>query len=416
MNKELLKQIIIENQEFVRDIPLFPRDITFEKEGNYVLTGVRRAGKTFALFQVIKNKLSAGLPVSQILYINFEDERLIEMKSEHLQLLLEAHHELFNNKPFLFLDEIQNIAGWEKFARRLADTGYPVFITGSNAKMLSREIATTLGGRFITCDIHPLSFNEFLRINNTAPEKNWEYAKQRFQIRKLFDSYFYYGGFPEITRFDQKKLWLQNLYNKIFFGDIVARYKIRNDFALKLMVKKIAESVHDEISFNRIRHIIQSAGIKIGTATIIEYVSYLKEAWLLFSIKNYFAKTTEKETSGKYYFVDNGILNLFLLNAETILLENLVANHLIRKFGNEVFYLKKNYEVDFYIPHEKTMIQVAYKLKSPETENREIKALLKLSTEVKTEKMLLITLDTAKEIKVNNQTIHVVPVWKWLLQ
>jgi len=415
VNKELIKQIIIENQEFVRDIKLFPRDISFEKQGNYVLTGARRAGKTFAMFQVIKNKLSADVPLSRILYINFEDERLIEMKSEHFNLLLEAHSELFNNKPFLFLDEIQNISGWEKFARRVADLDYAVFITGSNAQMLSHEIATTLGGRFITIDIHPLSFDEFLRVNNTMPEKNWEYSKQRFRIRKLFDSYFYYGGFPEITRFTEKKLWLQNLYNKIFFGDIIARYKIRNDFALKLIIKKLAESVHDETSFNRIRHIIQSAGVKIGTATIIDYIEYLKETWLLFSIKNYFAKITERETAGKYYFIDNGILSLFLMNAETILFENLIAIYLKKKYGNDLFYLKKNNEVDFYILKEKTMIQAAYSLHNPETETREIKAMINLASHVETEKMMIITLDTEKQLQYNHHSITVIPVWKWLL-
>lgn len=416
MNKELIKQIIIENQEFVRDIEIFPRNISFEQQGNYVLTGARRTGKTYAMFQVIKDKLTTGVALSDILYINFEDERLIEMKSEHLNLLLEAHAELFNSMPYMFLDEIQNILGWEKFARRLADQHYTTYITGSNAQMLSREIATTLGGRFITRDIHPLSFNEFLNVNHTQPEENWEYSAQRFEIRKLFDSYFYYGGFPEITRFTEKKLWLQNLYNKIFFGDIVARYKIRNDFALKLTIKKLAESAHDEISFNRIRHIIQSANVKIGTATIIDYIGYLKETWLLFGIKNFLAKTSEKETSGKYYFIDNGILSLFLMNAETILLENLVANHLKQKYGDELFYLKKNTEVDFYIPNEKTMVQVAYNINNTETETREIKAMINLAALVETKKMTIITLDTEKQIQYNNYIINIIPVWKWLLK
>jgi len=320
MNKALLKQIIVENHEFVNNVELFKREATFEEKANYVLVGPRRAGKTFTLFEVIKDKLGKGASISDILYINFEDERLLELTGQHLNLLLEAYRELFDKKPVLFLDEIQNITGWEKFARRLADQQYTLFITGSNAQMLSAEIASTLGGRFIVKEIFPLSFREYLHANGLFPVKNWEFSEQRFAIRKLFDDYFYFGGFPEIIRFNDKQLWLRNLYNKIFFGDIVTRYKIRNDFALKLMIKKLSEATHDEISFTRIRHIIQSAGIKIGTATLIEYVKYLEASWLLFGVKNYFAKTGQRESKGKYYFIDNGILSLFLLNPETILL------------------------------------------------------------------------------------------------
>lgn len=415
MNKELLKQIIIENQEFVRDVETFTRNITFEENGNYVLTGPRRAGKTFAMFRVIKSKLASVTAYSDILYINFEDERLLELKGEHLDLLLEAYREMFDKKPLLFLDEIQNLAGWEKFARRVADQEYTTFITGSNAQMLSREIASTLGGRYIIKEIFPLSFKEYLDALNVQPNKNWEHSSQRFEIRKQFDNYFKYGGFPEIIRFNDKQLWLRNLYNKIFFGDIVTRYKIRNDFALKLMIKKLAESTHDEISFNRIRHVIQSVGVKIGTATLIDYVGFLEESYLIFRIKNYLAKTSQKESAGKFYFIDNGILSLFLLSAETILLENIVANNLKRKYGEEFYYLRKTQEVDFYIPAEKSMIQVTYNLSNPETEMREIKAMMSLAQHVDTEQMTILTLDIEKQIQSSGHIICFIPVWKWLL-
>ena len=415
MNKELLKKIIVENQEFIRDITLLPRDLTIEENGNYVFTGARRSGKTFSMFHIIKDMLAQGISLSTILYINFEDERLLEITGNQLDSLLEAYKELFTEKPVMFLDEIQNVSGWEKFARRLADTSHKVFITGSNAKMLSREIATTLGGRYLIKEIYPLSFREYLQMNNVIPEKNWEYTEQRFEIRKLFDDYFYYGGFPEIIRFSEKRLWLANLYQKIFYGDIIARYKIRNDFALKLLIKKLAESTHDEISFNRIRHIIQSAGIKIGTATLIEYIKYLEESWLIYGIKNYFGKIGERETSGKYYFVDNGILSLFLINPETILLENIVALRLKQQYGAEVYYLKKQTEVDFYIPQKGIMVQASYKILTAETEKREIDGLLKAAQHVETKEMIVVTLDTEKQVSVNGFTINFVPVWKWLL-
>lgn len=415
MNKEIIKQIIIENQEFIKDVNLYERDNKLEKQGNYVLIGARRAGKTYTMLKYIKDTISRGTDLSQILYINFEDERLIELKASDLNQIVEAFRELFNDKPLIFLDEIQNIQGWEKFARRLADQNYHVFITGSNAQMLSREIATILGGRFQIYEVFPLSFEEYLKMNHLIPEKNWEYSSQRFEIRKLFETYFYFGGFPEINKFDEKKLWLRNLYSKIFFGDIITRYKIRNDFALKILVKKLAESVHDEITFTRIRNIIQSSGIKIGTATIIEYLSHLNESWLVFKIENYFAKITEKETSGKYYFIDNGILSLFLLNPETILLENIVALQLKRKYGNDFYFLKKNYEVDFYVPEEKLMLQVSHKQTKPETENREINAMQVLSDTIETKSMVIITLDIEKQVDSGKNKISFIPVWKWLL-
>ncbi len=416
MNTELLKKIIIENQEFIRKVDVKPRRVTIEKTANVVFVGPRRAGKTFAMFQIIKNRIAEGLPLTSVLYINFEDERLLELTSRDLHLLLEAWRELFDQKPVIFLDEIQIIEGWEKFARRLADTKYQVFITGSNAGMLSSEIATTLGGRFMIQEIFPLTFAEYLQMKNIFLETNWRYSEQRFDIRKHFDDYFYYGGFPEIMQFEHKRMWLNNLYQKIFFGDLIARYNIRNDFALKLMVKKLAESVHDEMSFNRIRHIIQSAGVKIGTATIIEYAKYLSETWLIFDVKNHDAKITERESSGKYYFIDNGILALFLINPETILLENLVACHLRQSYGKDIFFVKRGTEVDFYIPSADLLIQVAYQINTPDTEKREMNALLKSADELSVKNLLIITLDTENTISANKHTIHITPIWKWLLE
>lgn len=416
MNKELLKQIIIESHEFIRDLEIVPRSLVLEENGNYVFVGSRRSGKTYSIFQIIKNMIPKDVPLSAILYINFEDERLMELTGGELGLILEAHQELFSDKPVLFLDEIQNIDGWEKFARRMADTGYRIFITGSNAKMLSSEIATTLGARFLIKKIFPLSFHEYLQMNKLELEDNWEYSSQRFEIRRMFDEYFYYGGFPEIIRFQEKRMWLDNLFQKIFFGDLVARYKIRNDFALRLMIKKLAESIQDEVTISRIRNIIQSTGIKIGTNTLFEYIDFMKETWLIHGIKNYLSIISERETSGKYYFVDNGILSLFLMNAETILLENIVACQLIRLYGDGVFYLRSKSEVDFYIPENQQLIQVCYKINLAETEKREVDALISASQNVKTKEMLIITFDTEKVKEVNGFQIRFVPVWKWLLK
>jgi predicted AAA+ superfamily ATPase len=416
MNKDLIKQVIIENHEFISKIELIDRDLFIENEGNYVFVGSRRAGKTYCMFQIINNLIQSGLSIERILYINFEDERLLELKLEDLNLIIDCFKELFNTTPIVFLDEIQIIPGWEKFCRRLADSDYRIFVTGSNATMLSKEIATTLGGRFLIKEIFPFTFTEYLKANNLELENNWEFSSQRFEIRKQFESYFYFGGFPEILKFKEKRMWLDNLYQKIFYGDLIVRYKIRNDFALKLLIKKMAESLHDEVSFNRIKNIIQSTGIKIGTATVVEYTSYLEESWLVFGIKNYLAKISERETSKKYYFIDNGILSLFLQKPETILLENIVACKLKQLYGNQLYYVRLQLEVDFYIPTTKTLIQVSYSIANLETENRETDSLLKVNETIAAETLIIITLDTEKVITRNSFEIQVLPVWKWLLK
>ena len=416
MDKDIIRQIIVEYQEFIKEVKVEERELTIESTGNYVFTGVRRAGKTFSMFQIIKSLLKDTYSLEQILYINFEDERLIELKVSELRLIIDVYKELYNTKPVLFFDEIQIIDGWEKFVRRLADTGYRLFVTGSNAKMLSKEISTTLGGRFIVKEIYPLSFREFLKLNNVALDKNWEYGSQRHEIQREFKEYFYYGGFPELLLFKNKRIWLNNLYQKILYGDLIARYKIRNEFALKLLVKKMVESVHDEVSFTRVKNIINSTGITIGITTVIDYLTNLKSSYLLFDVENYFAKVNDKESKKKYYFVDNGVISLFLNNPDTILLENLVAVRLKQEFGNQLYYLKKQTEVDFYIPDNKTLIQVSYNISDITTEKRETNALLKLSKFVDAEKFMIITRDQEKRIEVNGILIDVVPVWKWLLQ
>ena len=162
MLKNILKEIILRQQTFIPKVHLVKRCIPIEPNGNYVFVGLRRAGKSYMLYQYIQELISRGHDISEVLFINFEDERLVDMKKEDLHLLLEAYCELFPHKPIVFLDEIQNIEGWEHFARRLADEKYKVFVTGSNAHMLSREIASTLGGRYLMKEIWPFTFGEYL--------------------------------------------------------------------------------------------------------------------------------------------------------------------------------------------------------------------------------------------------------------
>ncbi|MDR0791781.1 MAG: ATP-binding protein [Chitinophagaceae bacterium] len=419
MNKELLKQVIADNQLEIPNFKIIKRDFWFEDFGNYVFVGIRRSGKSFLLYQRMQQLLAQGVKWDEMLYLNFEDERLIGMTTEDLNLILEVHLEMYGKKPMLFLDEIQNISGWEKFARRLADSKHRVYITGSNAKMLSKDIQTTLGGRYIAVDVYPYHFKEFLSANNiNFNQKMLLSTKGRADILRQFNSYFSFGGFPEGAMLPSKRDYLTSVYQKIFLGDIAARYSIGNTFALKILFKKIAESMQQSISFTRLANSVSATGAKIGTNTIINYIDYAKDAWLITSIQNIASKIVDKESNPKYYFVDNGILNLFLINGNAALLENLVAITLLRKYGRSdaVFFYNKNIEVDFYLPEIQLAIQVCYSLNDAETRKREITALLQMSKHIEVKKMMVVTKDEENMISENGAVIEVVPIWKWLLR
>ena len=419
MNKDKIKEVIIDNRTEIFNFKVVKRYFKFEDFGNYVFVGIRRAGKSFLLYQRIQELLENGIKHDEILYVNFEDERLTGMISSDLNLLLEVHLELFDKKPILFLDEIQNIDGWEKFARRLADNKYRVYITGSNAKMLSKDIQTTLGGRYIPVDVYPYSFKEFLSANDIDySEKSLFSTKNKADISRMFNEYFYFGGFPELIMFSAKRDYLTSVYQKIFLGDIAVRYSIENTFALRLLFKKLAESIKQPISFSRIANIVASAGAKVSTNTIINYVDYAKDAWLITPIRNIAGKIIDRETNPKYYFTDNGLLNLFLTDPNTFLLENIAAINLLRKYGrnDSVYFYSKEVEVDFYIPDVSTAIQICYSVdESNETLERECKALLKLSEVLECRKLQIITRNEEKVIEYKGKQIEIIPVWKWLL-
>ena len=419
MDKELLKTVLFDNQNEVQQCEVVERDFKFEEFGNYVFTGVRRAGKSYLLFQRIKQLLAAGTHWDEMLYVNFEDERLGGMTAMDLNLLLQTHLEMYGKRPMLFLDEIQNIDGWEKFARRLADSKYRVYITGSNAKMLSNEIQSTLGGRYINVDVYPYSFEEYLKAKSfTLSPSSFYSTEEKARLLALFDDYFRFGGFPEGAAMNSKRDYLTSVYQKIYLGDIAARHKIENTAALRMMFKKIAESLKQPVSYTRLANIITATGIKTGVSTVINYIEYAKDAWLVTPVRNIAGKIVEKETSPKYYFTDNGILNLFLLDANTSLLENLVAVTLLRKYGREdsVFFYNHGIELDFYVPEAKLAIQVCYSLSDTDTFTREMKSLLKAASVLECESLLIITRDEEKTIEVSGRTVNILPVWKWLLQ
>ncbi len=416
MDKDALKLMIAEYQRYAVQVELVPRPYVFEDALNYVFVGLRRAGKSYLMFQRIRQLLRADHASEEILYFNFEDDRLPGLETELLERIKTCYEEMFDCRPIFFLDEVQLVPGWEKFVRRLADHKYRVYVTGSNAKMLSTEIATTLGGRFMVHPVYPCSFPEYLTLSGIdAAEKNARF-RERGRLVKAFETYLRAGGLPELVHVSGKREWLSNLYQKIFFGDLVSRYQIRNDFALRVLVRKLAESVKQPSSFNRLAHVVSASGKRISTDTVIDYLGYLKESWLIFPLENYSAKLADRESNKKHYFVDNGILNLFLLDPVASLLENLVAIQLRKRYGDGVFYYHNGIEVDFVVPDRQLAVQVCTSLTDPETKERETDALLKLSKRCLTTRRLIVTQDEEAQIQTPAGDIEVVPAWKWLLR
>jgi predicted AAA+ superfamily ATPase len=415
MEKDIIKLLIAEYQQKAIEVSLQKRPYNLEDKLNYVFVGLRRVGKSYLMFQQIRHLLDTGHSPDEILYFNFEDDRITSFSIEDLDRIKVCYEEMYDSKPIFFLDEIQLIDQWEKFARRLADQGYRVSVTGSNAKMLSSEIATTLGGRYIIQHVYPYSFQEYLTsMGINLEDRNFMYH-YRSEIVKLYENYFRFGGLPEQTQLVDKRGWLSSLYQKIFFGDLITRYQVRNDFALRVLIRKLAENVKQPISFNRLANIVSSSGKRISTDTVIDYLGYLKESWLIFPIENISTKLAEKESNKKYYFIDNGILNLFLVDPITSLLENQVAIHIRRLYGDDVYFYQHGIEVNFYILEEEMAIQVSYSLQDVETRKREVNALIKMSKQIHIKKMMIITKDEEETIVQDGLSIEVIPAWEWLL-
>lgn len=419
MNKEIIKQIILEGQSDIENVELYDRPFRFEENGRYVFVGIRQAGKSYMLYKRAKQYIKSGHSIKEIVYVNFDDERLLGMTSSDFDLILQAYKSMFDYTPILLFDEIQNIDGWEHFARRLANQKYQVFITGSNAKMLSKDIATILGARFFDEKIFPYTFSEFLGARGVTLDKNWKYSNQKEEVQREFSTYFNWGGFPELLMYSNKRHWLNGLYEKIILGDVISRNKIKNEQALRLAVKKLAENVKQPTSYNRLSNLIKSTGVSTNTASIIEYVTYLKESCLIFSIDNYASKFVERECVKKHYFIDNGLLNIFLTDSNTSLLENICAVNLYEKYHNDdeprLYFYSKNVEVDFFIPEDDMAIQVSYSLNDYDTRSREINSLIALNKIHPLKTAQIITYDEEESINDGELNIQVIPVWKWLL-
>ena len=423
IDKLILKQILQNSREEIEQYKIIHRDIRTDGFNCYIFVGVRRAGKSFLLYEKIQQMLSEGHTWDEILYLNFEDERLGSLDINDMDSILECHMEMGGvAKPALFLDEIQNIDGWEKFARRVSDSKYMVWITGSNAKMLSKEMMSTLGGRYIPIEIYPFSFAEYLRWAGIPyDEKSLLSTSARVNVKKAYEEYFKWGGLPESLGLSVKRNYISSVYQKIYLGDICTRNKISNPNLLRLLIKKIAEGVKQPVSYTRLAQVLSSVGGKISVPTTSSYICYSEDAWLLLRLHNISSSFSEKETNCKYYFVDNGILSILLVDPATTLMENLVALQLFRIYGHDqdnerVYFYNSNVEVDFYVPEDELAIQVSYSIsRDIDTWEREVGALQKLPKALACKRRIILTYDEQQIIEDEYGKIEVIPCWKWML-
>lgn len=419
MNHNILKQVILEQIEVIQTAEIIDRDYIFEKNINYVLVGLRRSGKSTLLYRIAKEIVAEGNDWSQIIYINFEDDRLLGFTKDDFNDIVETAHEMTDAKDiYYFFDEIQIVDGWEHFARRMADQKKRVYITGSNAKMLSSEMAKVLGGRYLSKMIMPFSFSELLEYKSIPyDEKALLTTSKIGKIKMNCQEYISGGGLPEAQLLNNKREYIKSVYEKVLLGDIVEREQVKNKIALRLMMKKIAETVMHEVSYNTLAGNVKATGVKTSTDSMIEYSSYAENAYLIFKTRNFVYKFADKESIPRYYFYDNGILSLFLVDKNSSLLENAVAVYLRRKYGEELYYYKSSrniIDVDFYIPEEGCAIQVAYNL--DDAEERETKSLVAISEKNEAiKRLIIVTNEEERIIEKDGKRIEVIPIHKFLL-
>jgi len=392
-----------------------------------VITGARRSGKSFIMRQTAKTLIKGGIRENNILIVNFEDPRFVELNTKTLQQLYDVYLEFLNpqEKPYLFLDEIQEVKDWEKWVRTTHELDKAkIIISGSNAKLLSRELSTLLTGRHLDLVIFPLSFKEFLRFRNVDLSKRFEIVNKEIEIKRLLREYIEFGSFPEVVLGGEKKQILLNYFEDILNKDIVRRFKIRKSKELVSLAKFYLGNISSLITFSSLERTLN-----ISVDTVEKFSRYLEDIFILFFLKRFSYKFREQEKSPrKVYAIDVGLANTigfrFSHNMGR-LAENLVFLELKRKemLGSdlEIYYWKdvNHREVDFLIKENlkvKQLIQVCWEVNRPETKNREIRALLKAMKEFNLEEGLIITDDYEAEENIKGKKINYIPLWKWYLK
>lgn len=422
MNKEQIKQILLEQKEEIRKlnkVEAIEREIETEARKSLrnklikVIIGMRRSGKSFLAHKILKG--------NDYGYVDFDDERLMGVRPNDLNNFLEEIKEISPKATFLLFDEIQNVEGWELFVNRLKRMDYNLIITGSNAKLLSRELTTHLTGRHLSIELYPFSFKEFLKRKKLFfSEEDFYLTDKKAHLKKLLKEYINQGGLPELFILENKKQYLRDLYDKIISRDIVPRYKIKNTKSLKEIALYLISNFGSKFTFQKLSKFFNIKSVH----TVKNYINYLEEVYLLFIVLPFSFKIKEQVNAPKkIYAVDTGLINaVSFQNSPNYgkLMENIVFLRL-KEQKKEFYYYSDRVgrEVDFVIRERgkiRELIQVCFDLGNLETKDREIKALEKASGELNCKNLTVITWDEeSEEVRTKNKIVYR-PLYKWLLE
>jgi len=430
MEKNKLKQLIIEHKDrFLSSENLVKRETQdiiksyIKQKEIIIITGIRRSGKS-SLMRLISNDIikEYDVPLDNILYLNFEDERFIDFSHNDFEPLYETFIELYHphGKKYIFLDEIQNIKGWEKWVNRLYEfEDIKIFITGSNATLLSSEIATALTGRNRQLTCYPFSFREFLTLRGYKFNQKDVYLREKkVRIKNLFKEYIELGGFPEVLKNKDNTL-LEQYFKDIVYRDVIARYNIRNVKEIRELILFLSSNIGTTHSYKNLKELIDVKSLN----TVKNYLEYLENVYLFFCIDLFdFSIKRQIYNPSKIYSIDSALSSsvAFRFSQDSgHIYENFVFVELLRR-NKEIFYWKskRGKEVDFLIKRGLNIeeaIQVSITLAEYKTKQREVDGLLDASRELNVKNLLIITEDEEGEEKIGKTKIKVIPLWKWLL-
>ncbi|AFV24144.1 putative ATPase [Methanolobus psychrophilus R15] len=418
MDKEKLKILLKEQNDHIKEVKdLIKRELLHEiKEKRsdliIIVAGLRRVGKSTLMNEIRKDHLHESY------FVNFDDERFFDFTIEDFQIMQELLIELYGERDIYFFDEIQNIPGWERFVRRLHDSGKKVYVTGSNASMLSREMGTHLTGRHLSYSLYPYSFREFLYFKKyDLPVPEVLTTVEKGTIKRHFNEYIEAGGIPEFVK-NRDELYVKTLYENIIYRDIIARYNLKDEKALKTTAYFAASNIAKEISYNNVRKL---TGLSSAT-TIKEYFEYLENSYLAYLVPRFSTSLkTQVYSNKKIYFVDTAIAKILGFRTSEDygrILENIVFMELKRR-KLEIYYHRENKECDFVIRTGYNIteaIQVTQSLENQDTRKREIEGLFDALETYNLIEGLILTDDTEDKIEIDGKQITVKPIWKWMLE
>jgi predicted AAA+ superfamily ATPase len=417
-----LKEIVLEQKE---DLKRLPRGVRRDKLDELIalyntpqiiiVQGVRRCGKSTLLAQFVDE-----LNLKHVHYLNFEDERLVSFNVSMFNALLDVFYEVNGPHDLFIFDEVQVVQDWERFVRRLHNSGKKVLITGSNASLLTQELGTKLTGRHLNIELFPFTYREFLRFKKYQFDCNdFFIAAKRSQLHQYFADYMLQGGMPLYLQYSRRDI-LTSLYEDIIIRDVIQRYQIDNSKLFRELALYLLSNTTSSISYTKLKSYFHIGSVN----TVIKYIGYLENCYFSF-IVNPFSPSFKKQINApkKIYNICNSFVDkigFHVNDNQGVLLENLVYLELRKRFKNIFYYKTQNgLEVDFLVydnPNHFQLIQVSLTLTSPKTKARELNALLKAMQETNATEGWILTDTETDTILLENKIIHVIPVYQWLLQ